>query len=280
MRESALQFLVQKNHDGLFNLLKDDTIFNELIQDSIFTRIFFENFDDLFNSENSEINIAILYTFHKSKNYAFSLPNYEYEKVLKFLIDKTKKYEYAKLLPDYEISKVIIKDYQKEIKEKAEEDYKKIQKEKELEIVKLFSNNISITKSIFNSPQEQEFYLACKQVFDNEIILPNVSLTTIFNSEIVKEKYPNHFRYFLMASVDFIIVDPDTFIPFLFFELDSKTFHSTTSSIENDNNKNFLFEEFGKALIRITKNTNDQGKSDFISFLRDEKSKYENRNIH
>lgn len=274
MREPALQFLATKNYDSLFNLLKDNIVFNDLITDDIFKQIFSANFDDLFKSENSpEIYIAILHNFHRSKDYIFSLSKTEEQKVLKFLIDRTKKYDYAKLLPNYEVSINIINKHESEIKRKAEEDYKKIQKQNTLNVVNLFSNNTSIIKSIFNSPQEKEFYLACKRIFFNEIILPNVSLTTIFNSEIVKEKYPDHFLYFLMASVDFIIVDPETFIPFLFFELDSKTFHSSNSSIENDKTKNFLFKEFGKTLTRIMKNQED---NDFESFLREKKSKYEN----
>jgi hypothetical protein len=276
MRESALQFLAQSNHDDLFNLLKDNNTFNELIQDDIFILIFYQNFDDIFKSENSETYIRLLFTFHESKDFVFSLPKIEYEKVLKYLINKTRKYYYAKLLPNYEISIQIIDAHTEDIKKKAEDDQRKLQKQNELKIVEHYSNNTSITKSIFNSHQEKEFYLACKQVFEKEIILPNASLTTIFNSEIVKEKYPEHFKYFLLSSVDFVIVDPETFIPFLFFELDSKTFHSSSVSKENDNTKNSLFKLFGKTLIRIEKSKSNQGENDFILFLRKKKSEYEN----
>lgn len=277
MREYALQYLAQKDYSNLFNLLKNNDIFNELMNDSIFKQIFSTNFDDLFHSENDpEIHIGILYSFHISPNYKFELSKVEEEKVIKFLIDTTSNVKYAKLLPDYEPSKKIIFQYQEELRKKVRSNQKELERQNELKVVEQFSNNTSIIKSIFNSPQEKEFYLACKQVFDKEIIIPNASLTTIFNSKVIKEKYPQYFNYFLSASVDFIIVNPDTFIPTLFFELDSKTFHSKSKSMENDRTKNYLFNEFGKSLIRIEKNNLNQGIEEFTLFLRKKKAEYEN----
>jgi hypothetical protein len=266
--ESAFQFLVQKDYPNLFDLLKDNTICSELMQSAVFKDIFEKNFDELFESENSGISyIGILHSFHVSKNHSFKLSNFQEEKVLKFLINKTRKFDYAKLLPTYELSKEIINNHQQEITRKSEEDNKNFLRQKDFEIVETFSNNKSLVKSIFNSMQEKEFYLACKRVFHNQIILPNVSLTSIFNPKYIKEKYPQHFQYFLMASIDFAIVDEKTFIPYIFIELDSKTFHSSDKSLYNDGVKNFLFNELGKKLIRITKKNGKEGINEFIDLL-------------
>lgn len=127
--------------------------------------------------------------------------------------------------------------------------------------------NILIIKSIFNSPQEKDFFIACRDVFLGKLILPNVSLSTLFNQNIVREKYSMYYNFYLKSSIDCVVVDEKTFIPILFFELDSKTYHSDEEAKKRDEIKNKLVTEFGSSLIRITKRTGNESIEEFKSFL-------------
>ena len=271
MRETVLKHLQENNFDEIIKVFKDNKIFNGLLEDDIFKLIFFQNFtDQLFSQDDLEITYpAFLYQCHKSKDYVFELNQNDTEKVLKFLIDKTKHYNYAKELPNYSLSIQIINDYQLNLKTQSEKSEKLAKKHRDFEIVEKYSNNTeSLIKSIFNSPQEKEFYLACRNVFENQLIFPNMSLTNLFNQEIVKQKFSDFYSFYLKSSIDFVIVDENTFIPILFFELDSKTYHSDQNAKKRDEIKNLLVTELGNSLIRITKKTGSEGIEEYVNFLK------------
>lgn len=270
MRETVLKHLQENNFDEIIKVFKDNKIFNNLLEDEIFKLIFFQNFtNELFNKENLEISYhAFLYQCHNSKDYVFELNQNDSEKLLKFLIDKTKNYNYAKELPNYSTSTEIIKDYELNLKTQSEKAEKLAKKHRDFEIVEKYSNNTeNLIKSIFNSPQEKEFYLACKSVFKNQLILPNVSLSNLFNQEVVRQKFPEYYNFYLKSSIDFVMVDEITFIPFLFFELDSKTYHSDETAKKRDEIKNLLVTELGNSLIRVTKKTGKEGINEYEKFL-------------
>lgn len=270
MRDTVLNELRQKNFKYIINVLKDNKTFDTLLSDEIFKHIFFQNFTNvLFNQQNLELAYpAFLYQCHNSKDYLFQLNQEDEEKILKFLIDKTRDYNYAIKLPQYPTSIEVINKYKSEMEIKVEEGQKLANKHRDFEIVEKYSNNTEhLLKSIFNSPQEKEFYLACKEVFNTQLILPNVSLTTLFNSNIAKQKFPKYFSFYQKSSIDFVIVDEQTFIPFLFFELDSKTFHTDEESNIRDEIKNLLITELGNTLIRVTKRTGQEGEKEYINFL-------------
>lgn len=270
MRETVLSYLQKKEFNKIIEILKDNRIFNNLISDEIFKLIFFQNFtNELFNQEDLEITYpAFLYQCHTSENYAFELNKEDEEKILIFLINKTKSYNYAKKLPQYSESVLIIQDYKNKMQVESEKSAKLAKKHRDLEIVEKYSKNTeSLIKSIFNSPQEKDFYKACQVVFKNHLILPNVSLSTLFNQKIVQEKYLSYFNYFLKSSIDCVVVDGETFIPKLFFELDSKTYHSDEDAKMRDEIKNKLVTELGSSLIRITRKTGTESVNEFINFL-------------
>lgn len=270
MREEVLGHLQQNNFEKIIQIFKNNKIFNSLIEDEIFKLIFFQNFtNELFSQENLEISYpAFLYQCHISKDYVFELNQDDTEKVLRFLIDKTKFYDYAKLLPNYTESIKIIESHELNLKTQSEKSEKLAQKNRDFVIVEKYSNNTeNIIKSIFNSPQEKQFYFACRNVFKNQLILPNVSLTNLFNQNVVRQKFPNFYDFYLKSSIDFVIIDEKTFIPFLFFELDSKTYHSNENSKKRDEIKDLLVTELGNTLIRVTKKTGTESTQEYEKFL-------------
>ncbi|MGV0940852.1 DUF2726 domain-containing protein [Empedobacter sp. ULE_I140] len=270
MRETVLSYLQQKEFNKIIDILKDNRIFNNLISDEIFNIIFFQNFTtELFNQEELEVTYpAFLYQCHSSNDYIFEFNKEDEEKILIFLINKTRNYNYAKKLPQYSESILIIQDHNNKMQAESEKSAMLAKKHRDLEIVEKYSKNReSLIKSIFNSPQEKDFYKACQKVFENHLILPNVSLSTLFNQNIVQEKYKSYFNYFLKSSIDCVVVDGETYIPILFFELDSKTYHLDDEAKLRDEIKNKLVTEFGSSLIRITRKTGKESVKEFINFL-------------
>lgn len=278
MRETVLQYLQKKEFDSIVNILRDHKAFDLLLDDVVFKQVFFQNFtNELLSMEDLDLAYPVfLYQCHISKNYKFSFDSEDEERLLKFLIDKTKDYNYALKLPLYEPSIAIINKHNTRLLEEVEKSKYLAKKNKDLKIVELYSNNTEhLIKSIFNSPQEKEFYFACKDVFNSHIILPNVSLTTLFNHHVVKLKFPEYYSFYQKASIDFVIVDNETFIPVLFFELDSNSYHTDPTAKMRDNIKNILLTELGNDMIRVTKRTGKESideYKDFLKILKEEKN--------
>lgn len=143
MRETVLSYLQQNEFDKIVEILKDNKLFNLLISDQIFETIFFQNFTyQLLNYTELELPYpAFLYNCHVSDDYTFKFNNEDEEKILKFLIDKTKDYNYAKKLPNYSQSILIIEEYESKLQIESEISVKIAKKHKDLEIVEKYSNN-------------------------------------------------------------------------------------------------------------------------------------------
>lgn len=269
MRDTVLTFLQHKEFDKIIEVLRDNETFNILLEDEIFKSVFFQNFtNELFSQEDLQLSYpAFLLNCNDSKDYVFKLNETDERKVLHFLFEKTKEVNYAKRLPNYDPAIEVVNEHNSKLKIESEQGLIRAQKQKDFKVVEQFANNTqNLIKSIFNSPQEKELYFACKQVFPSHLILPNVSLTTIFNQNVVKKQFSKYFNFYLKSSVDIVVVDEETYIPILFFELDSKTFHDDSSSTR-DNIKNELFRELGHDLIRVTKRTGKEGIKEYILLL-------------
>lgn len=269
MRDKVLTFLQHKEFDKIVEILKDNTSFDKLLEDEIFEKVFTQNFiNELFNQEDLQISYpAFLLNCHDSNNYVFKLNEFDQERILKYLFKKTQEISYAKRLPNYNPAIKIVNSNLAKLKIESEQGLARAQKQKDFKVVEQFANNKeNLIKSIFNSPQEKELYLACKQIFPSYLILPNVSLTSIFNQNIVKAKFSKYFNFYLKSSVDIVVVDEETYIPILFFELDSKTYHDENSS-NRDAIKNQLFQELGNDLIRVTKRTGKESIKEYVALL-------------
>src|SRR5690606_3317397 len=83
------------------------------------------------------------------------------------------------------------------------------------------TGNLDFSKSIFNSPQEKELFLAAKNTLSREILLPNISLSSIINSKVTELLDKRATTFFYQSTLDLCIVDEKTFRPVFFLELDS-----------------------------------------------------------
>ena len=125
-------------------------------------------------------------------------------------------------------------------------------------------------KTLFNSYQEVEFFLALKRVFDSYQIYPNVGLSSIIDINKIKEKLDQkEIEYFFKSSVDFAVFEPfKNYIPIYFFEIDS-VYHDTEEQIVKDRIKSKIFSLSGQKLYRIRKNIDSVDEEEFEKLIRD-----------
>jgi hypothetical protein len=106
-------------------------------------------------------------------------------------------------------------------------------------------------KQVFNSEREHTIYRAMVQLCPNHLVFPNCSLQSIFSYERMKEMVTSkEFSYYLMASVDLVVVSTTTYVPLLAIEVDS-VYHDTEKQLKRDGKKNRIFEAGGVPLMRL-----------------------------
>nr|WP_223216810.1 DUF2726 domain-containing protein [Paraburkholderia phenoliruptrix] len=106
-------------------------------------------------------------------------------------------------------------------------------------------------KQVFNSEREHTIYRAMVQLCPNHLVFPNCSLQSIFSYERVKGMVTaEEFSYYLMASVDLVVVSTATYLPLLAIEVDS-IYHDTEKQLERDGKKDRIFEAGGVPLMRL-----------------------------
>ncbi|HVW51603.1 MAG TPA: DUF2726 domain-containing protein [Trinickia sp.] len=106
-------------------------------------------------------------------------------------------------------------------------------------------------KQVFNSEREHTIYRAMVQLCPNHLVFPNCSLQSIFSYERMKEMVTSEeFSYYLMASVDLVVVSTTTYLPLLAIEVDS-IYHDTEKQLERDGKKDRIFEAGGVPLMRL-----------------------------
>ena len=160
-------------------------------------------------------------------------------------------YNYAKSYPENDMCKKIIAEFEKDLpKEYTHSQGNNLSVTENTEI----EQKVDYRKSLFNSIQEVEFYLALKRVFDTYQIYPNVGLSSILDFESVKNKLTSEERsFFFMSSVDFVVLEPfRNYFPIYFFEIDS-VWHDSEDQKRRDKMKDKIFSSCGQKLYRIRK---------------------------
>lgn len=176
-------------------------------------------------------------------------------------------YNYAKQFPENEIAISIIENYQKEFPIE-------IQNSSEERILttenKLDENGIDARKSMFNSYQESEFFIALKRVFDTYQVYPNVALSNIIQYDLIKDNLTQSERnFFFKSSIDFAVFEPfKNYYPIYFFELDS-VYHDTKEQKEKDKIKDKIFSLSNSKLYRIRKKDKTVGEMEFEEIIRE-----------
>ena len=176
-------------------------------------------------------------------------------------------YSYAKNYPENEISKSIIENYHKEF---PIEIYNSSEERILTTENKLDENGIDARKSMFNSYQESEFFIALKRVFDTYQVYPNVALSNVIQYELLKDKLTQSERnFFFKSSIDFAVFEPfKNYYPIYFFELDS-VYHDTKEQIEKDKIKDKIFSLSNCKLYRIRKRDKTVGETEFEEIIRE-----------
>jgi hypothetical protein len=174
-------------------------------------------------------------------------------------------YNYAKEYPENEICKIVIIEYEKLLPKKT--DHSQINLVTVIENKSVEENN-DFRKSLFNSNQEVEFYLALKRVFDTYQVYPNVALSSVLNFDLIKDRLTSSERdFFLKSSIDFAVLEPfRNYLPIYFFEVDS-IWHDTEKQIIKDNIKDKIFSISGQKLYRIRKINNSINEMEFEKLI-------------
>ncbi|KWU26336.1 hypothetical protein AS149_25440 [Burkholderia cenocepacia] len=106
-------------------------------------------------------------------------------------------------------------------------------------------------KPVFNSAREFTIYQALVQLCPNHLVFPNSALQSLFGYDRMKELVtPDEFSYYLMASVDAVIVSTTTYLPLLAIEVDS-VYHDTEKQLARDGKKDRIFAAGGVPLMRL-----------------------------
>ncbi|WP_250495412.1 DUF2726 domain-containing protein [Caballeronia sp. GAWG1-1] len=109
----------------------------------------------------------------------------------------------------------------------------------------------SAVKQLFNSDREHTIYQALLQLCPNHLVFPNCSLQSVFSFDRMKELVTSEdFSYYLMASVDVVVVSSTTYLPLLAIEVDS-VYHDTEKQLVRDDKKDRIFQAGGLPLLRL-----------------------------
>jgi hypothetical protein len=174
-------------------------------------------------------------------------------------------YKYAKKYPENELCKEIISRYEQEFPQIINHSQQQnliATENKKIEVQNDFR------KSLFNSLQEIEFYLALKRVFDTYQVYPNVGLSSILDYNNVQESLSVKEKdFFLKSSVDFVVFEPfRNYLPIYFFEIDS-IWHDSPEQKVKDKMKNKIFSLCGQKLYRIRKVNNSIDENEFEKLI-------------
>lgn len=280
-QEEIYRLLQVENWKGLIDvfhkrkdLIKSDLLLNQSLETTL--NVITQKATELY--DNSEFVDSLESILLLKAGKFISLKD-EQEKAIKLAIINGKRdnvpycYNYAKSYPDNEICKKVIAEYEKNLpKEFNHSQNQKITATENKEI----EHENDFRKSLFNSLQEKEFYLALKRVFDSYQVYPNVGLSDILDYDSVKDKLTSKEReFFLKSSVDFVVLEPfRNYFPIYFFEIDSM-WHDSIPQKKRDKMKDKIFSISGQRLIRIRKVDNSIDEEEFEKLIIEIRAKIE-----
>ena len=248
-------------------LLSSERNCSELTSDPIFS-IFEENLVleiERFENENAEdLSTVLARIFQLNQDLKIlNLSQTCVIQIVEYLFRKHPSMKYAKILTE---------------NENAKEFLERESNERECEIEKtILAANLNIkigntgkldfSKSIFNSPQEEELFFSAKSFLKQEILLPNISLSSIINSKITELLNRQTKTFFYQSTLDLCIVNSKTLKPIFFIELDS-SWHDKPNQVSKDKMKDEIFQQAGLELHRLRKKENKPMKEVFELFIK------------
>lgn len=265
--ENCLKHLQEKNWLELNKLLSNEANCKELASDPIFS-IFENNLVieiERFENENAENLLTFLVRIFQL-NQDLKILNLSKDCIIQiseYLFRKHPSEKYAKILTENNDAKEFLE-------RKSNERQHEIDKTviaANLDIKIGIKGELDFSKSIFNSPQEEELFFSAKLFLKDEILLPNVSLSTIINSKITELLDRQTSTFFYQTTLDLCIVDSKTLKPKFFIELDS-SWHDRPKQIDKDKMKDNIFEKAGFKLHRLRKKENKPMSEIFKLFIK------------
>jgi hypothetical protein len=267
--EDCLKYLQKRDWMGLNKLLVDNEFAVSLADSPTFT--IFENvlIDELRRSEdesNEDLHIvaAQIFQLHNLNQSKFRLSENALLKTAKFLFEKDPCEIYAAILVDDPEAQLFLRNQNSEIQSKINNS--RISANLDIKIGG--DGNLRFDKEIFNnSPQEKELFFAARNVFPDSFLLPNSALSTIIDSKVCQFLNSTTTTFFYQSTLDLCIVNPKTFMPELFIELDS-SWHDIEKNKKNDKMKDEIFQKAGLILHRLRKIENKDMTEIFELYLK------------
>jgi hypothetical protein len=260
-------YLHTKEWLKLNELLSSTTNCKELATDPIFS--VFENnlLSEIKRYENDgdeDLSLVLARIFQLSQSLnILKLSDACLRGLAEYLFQKHPSEHYAKYLIENEQAQSFLKRQKVERTEKIE----KTILASNLNIKVGDAGELDFSKSIFNSPQEKELYFAAKKILPNEIILPNVALSSIINSKIVDTMDQQFRSHFFSSTLDLCVISSETFLPKMLIELDS-SWHDSQNQIHKDEIKNQIFSKAGLKLHRLRKIQNKSMEEIFELYIK------------
>jgi len=272
--EQVYQLLAQKKWSELVKLLH--TYYKVIPSDyaldaafKMFESELIRNFDEFQQDENFEKNLSNLHLIHAVNFYSFSDATankliVELAKLCDKKGDMEQAHYYASKLPQDSFCASIIERYSQTLPKVV--THSQSQKIRVTENKNVSATNYTI--SLFKSPQEHDFFMAARNVFQMFIVYPNVALSTLIDFKKIEAKLsPDERKYFLTAVVDCVVFDQHKdYTPTHFFELDS-SFHDNEEQIKKDKMKDNILAIAGQTLYRIRKLSQGQGITEYMKLI-------------
>lgn len=267
--EDSLKFLQLGDWSGLNKLFSKERSVSSLAESPYFS-IFERNLVDALKQSESKgapsflTFAAKIFNLHESVNSSFKLSQEVVQELALFLFERHPTEKYAQILKRNSSAQEYL--LKRSLNHKSKIEQSLIGANLNVKIGS--TGDATFSKSIFNSPQEKELYLAAIEVFPEAIMLPNVALSTIIDSKICKLLDSSSTNFFFKATLDLCIVCSSSYMPLYYVELDS-SYHDNPRQIENDKRKDLIFEKSGLPLSRLRKRRNLNQTEVFKLFFED-----------
>jgi len=266
--EECLKCLQNQDWNNLSNILSDNKNARDLAESPTFS--IFESFliDELkryeYDSDGDLLIVAArIFQIHQHKDSAFILSQRALLEVAKYLFDKNPQESYAKVLADDPKAQIFLEDHKKDVQSKI--DTNRLSANLNIKVGE--HGKLVFDKEIFNSPQEKELFLAARKILPKFILLPNIALSTIIDSKVLELLDYATSTFFLKSTLDLCVVNPNSYHPALFIELDS-SWHDKPGNKKNDKKKDEIFKVAGLTLRRLRKKENKDMTEIFELFIK------------
>jgi hypothetical protein len=239
---------------------------------------FFKNSEP--SKEKKEELLERFYLLHEGKTYRLSDQNYEslIVELVKARKDKGRleeAYSYAKKSPQNAFCIEVICQYEATLPQKIQHT-----QEGKIKVTRPDTvSPVSSPSSLFKSQQENDFFMAVRDVFQLYLVYPNVALKTLVDFDKIKDYLNQEEKeFYFKGLVDCVVFENsgtayDGYKPKHVFELDS-LIHSDERRKQNDAYKDKILALCGLTAIRIEKtkfekSAASQRRSEFATLIRE-----------